>query len=143
MSQLFLFLHILTLSFVIWNIVCADHLGWNWVRGKIPILDKRSVEQYHRRVWVGLSLMIITGVCLFWPLREYLLERLQFYIKMTFILVLIINGFAIGKLQRIAETKTFKSLSLKEKTPLFVSGTLSTIAWLGTILGGWYLIPNY
>lgn len=143
MSQIILPIHLLILAFIVWNIVRADHLGWSWVRGKISILDRKIVQLYYKRVWIGLCLMVVTGVCLFWPLREFLLERQQFYVKMTFITILIINGFAIGKLQRVAETKTFASLSLKQRIPLFVSGAISTLAWLGAIFGGLYLIPSY
>ncbi len=141
MSGIILPIHLLVLSFIAWNVVVADHMGFNWIRGKTRVLDALIVKKYHRRVWIGLGLMILTGLFLFWPLREFLLSRQQFYVKMTFIIILIINGFAVGKLQKVAETRTFLSLSLQERIPLFVSGTVSTLAWLGAAFGGLYLIP--
>ena len=86
--------------------------------------------------------MIITGLFLFYPMREFLLSRPQFYIKMGFVLALCINSVAIGYFSKIPTKKTFASLSNKEKLPLFISGALSTISWIGAALAGLYLIPD-
>lgn len=85
--------------------------------------------------------MIITGFLMFWPMREYLFTRPQFYAKMAFVVTLIVNGFVIGHLQDVATKKWFKELTLKEKLPLFISGGVSTLAWLGAAIGGFYILP--
>lgn len=135
-------LHLASLTYVAWNVVHADHLGFNWIRGKEQILDTLSVKKYHRGSWIGLGLMIVTGVILFFPMREFLLTRPQFYVKMAFVITLVCNGLVIGKLQHVATSRTFASLTFSEKLPLFISGAVSTLAWVGATLGGFFLIPD-
>ncbi len=142
MEKIFLPLHFLVLGFTAWNVVLADHLGFNWIRGKIKMLSVNEVKKYHYRVWTGLVLMIVTGFFLFWPLRELLLTRTQFYVKMAFVATLVMNSFVIGYLQNIAITKTFASLTFKEKLPLFISGSVSTLCWILTAAAGFFLIPE-
>ncbi len=142
MEQLLLPLHLLSLLFVAWNILHADHMGFNWIRGKVQTLDASKVRKYHRGSWIGLSLMISTGLFLFYPLRELLVTRPQFYIKMAFVITLICNGFVIGKLQHIALEKPFASLSNSQKIPLFICGAVSTLSWLGAATMAFFLVPD-
>lgn len=141
MSDIILPVHLCILAFIAWNTINADHLAFKWIRGKINILNKTEIEKYHKRVWFGLIGMILTGLIMFWPLRDFLLTRPQFYVKMAFVLTLVINGFFIGRLQNIATTKWFKELTPGEKVKLFTSGAVSTLAWLGAAIGGFYLLP--
>lgn len=139
MEKIILPLHLLTLTFVGWNILHADHLGFNWIRGKVLTLDKHKVEKYHKNIWTGLILMIVTGFFLFWPMHEYLLGRLQFWVKMAFVVTLICNAFVVGYLQKKISGKEFKELTLSQKIPLFISGAISTLAWLGAFAGAFYI----
>jgi hypothetical protein len=142
MEKILLPLHFIVLGFTAWNVVLADHMGFSWIRGKVKTLDAREVKKYHYRVWTGLVLMIVTGFFLFWPLREFLLTRTQFYVKMAFVAALVINSFVIGFLQETSITKTYASLTFKEKLPLFISGAVSTVCWILTAAAGFYLIPD-
>lgn len=139
MEALFLPLHIISLTYVAWNIFHADHMGFNWMRGKIQKLDMATIKKYHTRTWIGLSLMIITGFALFFPMREYLLGRTQFYIKMAFVVTLICNGFVINHLMKRATLHTFKELSFSQKLPLLISGGVSTLAWLGAVITAFFI----
>jgi hypothetical protein len=141
LSDSILPVHLLILAFIAWTVVHADHMGFNWIRGKTKVLDGNKVGKLHRNTWIGLAGMILTGFIMFWPLREYLLTRPQFYVKMAFVLALIINGFVIGRLQKVALTKAFKDLTVYEKLPLIISGAVSTLCWLGAAAGGYYLLP--
>lgn len=141
LSDIFLPLHLTSLAFVVWNVVQADHMGFTWMTGKVDTLNKEKVQKHHTRLWVGLSLMITTGVMLAWPVREYLLTHPQFYIKMAFVITLIANGFIIGALQDLAITRKFSTLSLSEKLPLFISGGLSTLSWIGAATTALFLLP--
>ncbi len=142
MSEILVPLHLLILGFIAWNILKADHLGFSWIRGSIKTLDTKEVKKYHYRISTGLGLMVVTGLLLFWPMREYLLTRPQFYVKMTFVVTLIVNSFVIAYLQKIPTVKSFSSLSPQEKVPLFISGGISTACWVLTALAGLYLIPE-
>jgi hypothetical protein len=142
MEKILLPLHFAVLGFTAWNVIMADHMGFNWIRGKVTTLNAETVKKYHYRVWTGLGLMILTGFFLFWPLREFLLSRTQFYVKMSFVATLVINSFIIGYLQETAIKKSYASLRLSEKLPLFISGAVSTVCWILTIIAGFYLIPE-
>jgi len=139
MSEFFLPLHFLALAFVAWNVFHADHLGFNWIRGKVAMLDTTTVKKYHNRTWIGLILMILTGFVLFWPTREYLFTRPQFFIKMGFVVALFINSFVIGLLSKTSTTKTYASLTFSQKLPLIISGGVSTISWLGATVMALFL----
>jgi hypothetical protein len=142
MESILLPFHFLILGFTAWNIIKADHMGLRWVQGRLPTLKPEEVATYHYRVWAGLVLMIVTGILMFWPLRELLLTRVQFYIKMGFVMTLILNSFAIGYLQKIAITSRFDSLTFKQKAPLFLSGAISTACWVFTAATAFFILPN-
>lgn len=136
-----IYFHLLSLAFVFFTIVRADYFGMSWIQGRKKTLDPRVLTNLHRSTWVGLSLMILTGIMLFLPMRDYLLTRPQFYIKMAFVITLICNGFVIGHLQKVAATHSFASLTTSQKTPLFVSGVVSTISWAGAAITALFLLP--
>lgn len=141
-TDLILPFHLLVLLFSAWNIFHADHLGFSWMTGNRKVLEESDMRKYHIRVWIGLIGMMVTGFIMFWPMREYLLGRWQFLLKMSFVLALIGNGFAIGSIQKIATRKEFKNLSMREKLPLLFSGAISTIGWLGAATAAFFLIPD-
>jgi hypothetical protein len=141
-ETIFLPIHILGLLYAGWNIVHADHMGFDWMRGKVPTLDKKAVAKYHLGSWIGLGTMLISGFGLFYPMREFLLTRPQFFVKMGFVLALTINGLAIGHLSKISTEKAFVSLSTTQKIPLFISGAVSTISWIGATIMAFLLIPE-
>jgi hypothetical protein len=133
MYSILLPLHFAILGFTAWNVILADHMGFNWIKGRVVTLNREEVRKYHYRVSIGLGLMILSGLCLFWPLREFLLTRTQFYVKMSFVATLVLNSFVIGYLQDVAIAKPYATLTFREKLPLFISGAVSTGCWLLTI----------
>lgn len=141
MEKLFVPIHILALLYSVWNIVHADHMGFNWMRGKIATLDKDTIEKYHKGSWIGLMAMIVTGLIIFSNVKANIIYP-QFYIKMGFVTALVINGFVIGKLSSIPTKKTFASLSTKEKIPLFISGAVSTISWIGAVIMAGFILTE-
>lgn len=143
MSEYVLPLHLLTLVFVAWNVLRADHLGFLWIRGTLKTLDKNRVQSLHRNTWIGLAGMVITGVLLFIPMKEYLLMRPQFLLKMAFVFTLIVNGIVIGHLQKVSTTVSYSSLSVSQKIPLYISGVVSTVAWLGAALSALFIVEDF
>lgn len=141
MEQIILPLHLLVLAYTAWYILHADHMAFNWIRGKVQTLDPKKIAIYHKHTWIGLVGMIATGFMLFWPLREFLLTRPQFYIKMAFVLALVINGVVIGKLQTTAIRKPYKELTAQERIPLLISGAVSTFSWIGAAIMAFFLLP--
>lgn len=121
-------------------ILYADHQGYLYVRGKKELLTERFVQWSHRLVWLGLALMIGTGAILLAPTWEYHLQQPAFYIKMGFVLVLLMNAFAIGSYSKLAYTKPFAVLSKEQQKTLLVAGALSLTGWVGSAIIGMFLL---
>lgn len=121
-------------------IIYSDHQGFLYFRGKKQTLSPAFITWSHRLVWVGLAIIIISGVLLVLPAWEYRLSQGAFYVKMGFVLVLIMNGLAIGKLSHKASSVPFVALSSEEKKTLLVSGGLSFIGWVSAAVIGIYFL---
>jgi len=67
-------------------------------------------------VGIGLGLMIGSGSILFWNAHDYLLHDSVFYIKMAFVLALIVNSLVIERSIDIASKQPFNTLTKKTKT---------------------------
>lgn len=141
MEMFYIPLHLLALTYAVWNIVHADHMGIKWILGKVETLDAKKVAHYHKGTWLGLILAIVTGTIVFITTKETILYT-QFYLKMEFVAALIINSFVIGKLSKIPTVKSFKSLTKKEKKMLFISGAISTISWLGAAITALFIVAE-
>jgi hypothetical protein len=124
-------LHLGSLAFAALGILLADHAAFLWMRGRDRVSHRNSLLRLHWMVTAGLTGLVLTGLYLFWPLRGYLLGQPLFWLKMTFVAALIINSFFIERFLHIAMTRSFASLTKHEKTPLFISGAVSTLSWLG------------
>jgi hypothetical protein len=126
-------IHISILLVTIGIILYSDHEAFLYMRGKKATLNLYRMQILHKLVWAGLLGMIATGFTMFLPMREYLLQQPEFLIKISFVAMLVLNAFFIGKLMPLSATKPFAELLPKEKRSLFISGALSTIGWLGAI----------
>jgi uncharacterized membrane protein len=142
MNEYIVPIHVLGVIFALYVIIRADKYGFSWIRGRVQVLDAKVLHKFHYQAWAALCFMIVTGLTLFYPIREFLLSRPEFYIKMSFVFALIVNGLVIGHLQTVAIKKSFASLQAKEKIPLFISGAVSTISWLGAFITAFFLIPD-
>lgn len=132
-------IHVAILVVTAFFVVCTDFLGLLYLLGKKKTLPEKPVTWAHRIILAGLCGMILSGVTLFVPMREYLLSQPNFYVKMAFVAALVINAFVIGAHMKKAFTTPFKELPSLEKKKLLVSGAVSTLSWLGAIFGGIYL----
>lgn len=134
-----LYIHLGTLGFVALLVLFADHQALSWVLGHKEKLDGKTIQTVHYLTLVGLVVMIISGITMALPLTEYLLTVPAFFIKMGFVLALVINSFFIGKLMHTAVNHSYKSLAFSEKLPLFISGAVSGISWLGAVIAAFNL----
>src|SRR3989344_2518852 len=89
-------IHLVILSYTILLIIRADYLGLGYFSGTRPLLPRTSILRLHYGVLVGLAGMIVSGIFLLIPLREYLITQPMFYLKMFFVLVLVLNAGVIG-----------------------------------------------
>ncbi len=89
----------------------------------------------------ALSLMILSGIALFWPAREYLVTQSSFFLKMIFVGFLIINSFVIDTLMTTATHTPFRELSTAKKRFLLLSGGASFLCWVGAGITAFFLFP--
>ncbi|HVV38953.1 MAG TPA: hypothetical protein VHD31_01375 [Candidatus Paceibacterota bacterium] len=123
--------HLASLALAAVGVLYADKLGFSWLRGKQETLQKMHLVWAHYLVSCALVLLILSGLYLFWPMRVYLLHQWLFYVKMAFVLALIVNSFAIGKLMHTATHTPHHTLSWSEKLPFYISGIVSMVCWAG------------
>lgn len=139
MEDIFFYVHMIGLAIAVSGIVRADHQAFGWFRGKKEMLDFAKLMKYHHTVSWGLAILIVSGAFLFWPAREYLIGNALFLVKMFFVLVIVVNSIVIRKFLPIATTKTYASLTYKERLPLLVSGAASGLSWAGAIVAALFL----
>lgn len=132
-------LHLLALGLSAIAIILADHYGWQYVSGNIPVLDSKRLSKYHKFVWLGLIAMVITGVVLL-STELKLFYDFAFFVKLLMVAALVINGLFIGRLSKIATIKPFAELTSNEKLPLFISGGVSVFCWLGAMIIGFIFL---
>lgn len=125
-------------------ILYTDHLGWQYFRGTKQTLDSRLVGRLHVAVWVGLCGMILTGAYMALPAFSVLMAQPLFAAKMGFVALLVVNAWFIGSLITVATTTPYASLTQKQKTPLVLSGVLSSLGWVGAVTCAFLLfgVPN-
>ncbi len=133
-------LHVFVLFLSALIIVYSDYEGFSYFRGKKKTLSLVFLTWSHRLVWTGLIVMIVTGVLLVIPSWEYRLGQPAFYVKMGFVLVLVVNAFAIGTLSKVAGKTPFAQLLPEQKKTLLLSGFLSSVCWVGAAAIGFLLL---
>ncbi len=126
--------HVSAFIYNIAIVVTADVMAGLWVFGKKPLLSLRTLMLLHYSLYAGLVLAITSGVLLFSQSASYLLTVPAFYAKTVFIVALVANSFFIGKHIQVASQKTFTELTPQERTPLLISGAISTISWVGAFI---------
>ncbi|MBY0539382.1 hypothetical protein K2P56_03035 [Patescibacteria group bacterium] len=134
-----LYIHLGTLGLVALLVLYADHQALSWVLGHKEKLNGKTIKTVHYLTLAGLAVMIISGASMAVPLSEYLFTVPAFFIKMGFVFALVINSFFIGKLMHTAVNHSYKSLAFSEKLPLFISGGVSGISWLGAVIAAFNL----
>lgn len=135
-EQFALLIHIGTIISLVTVVLYTDHLGLRWVLGHIETISAKKLQTLHRLVWSGLFIMVASGFTMFLSYKDFLLYTPVFFIKVFFVAMLVINAFAIGKFMHVATSKPFAILSREEKLPLFVSGAVSTLGWVGAVTCG-------
>jgi hypothetical protein len=133
-------LHFFTLILTAVVIIYSDHQGFLYFRGKKQTLSPLFLLWSHRLVWIGLLGMIVSGFFMVLPWWERKIQDPAFIVKMFFVLVLVINGVAIGRLSQVAATTPFASLDAKKKRILFISGAASAISWIGAATIGFLFL---
>jgi len=139
-STYLLSVHIAAFAWSVVGIIAADTQGVRWLLGWVPMLRVSYVRFWHRWVWCGLLVSIVSGFLMFWPVREYLLTQPTFLLKITLVLVLCLNALFIGTHMVVATQQPFSSLSSSQRRALLVSGVVSLLGWISVAALG-FLSP--
>ena len=137
--ELILTVHVLTFSVNIILVIAADLNALRWVLGWKQVLSSTLMRRLHRLISVGLGVSVITGLYLFWGVRDYLLTVPAFYTKLLLVVMLVVNSFFIGKHIMIATKRSFTDLSSAERRPLYISGIVSMCGWVGVYVVAQFL----
>jgi len=86
-----------------------------------------------RMVWIGLFILIASGVGLFFTNPEGYLASAKFLTKMTVVGIILANGIF---LHLFAIPKFTSSDFLKHKYIYFASGSISFVSWLSALILG-------
>lgn len=139
LRDLALYTHLFSLGLSVCGIILADHTGFTWIRGKVDIVRPKTLHLLHWAVGIGLGLMIGSGSVLFWLEHAYLLGTIAFYIKMAFVVALLLNSFFIERLMHTATIQPFNSLTASKKIHFYISGAISTFCWFGAFVSAFFL----
>lgn len=131
MQDLVFYLHIAFLCVAGLGILIADHAAFQWLTHKRDVVGRRELFLSHWVVSVGLAGLILSGLYLFWPMRDFLLGSPLFWLKIAFVAALTINSFVIDYLMHTASHTPWRHLSFGQRVPFIVSGAVSTLSWLG------------
>lgn len=90
-------------------------------------------------IFLGLALLLLSGTALFLPTPEIYLENPRFLMKMTVVLVLILNGaalnrFVIPKMKKISVKEKDKGRYELLNKAAFAMGLISLFSWLSAFL---------
>lgn len=136
----FVALHLLALLITVPVISHADFMGLQYFRGTVQVLPAITVKWTHRLVFIGLFLLIVTGIVVTVPSWEVWFTKPMFYIKLAFVATLFLNGLFIDKLMLTATQQPYALLSKSEQNTLKTSGALSGMGWVATVLIGLFFL---
>ncbi len=131
--------HITAFIITIALVIMADISGLFWVLGKKEKLGRYSLMWLHHLIWIGMVVSIITGSFMFWEARDYLLTVSAFYIKMSALILLIVNSFVIHKHLLIATQEVYENISSKTKLTLQLSAVVSVLGWVTVFVAAQFL----
>ncbi len=129
-------IHVLAIVVTGLLVLFADEQGLMWMLGRKATLSAKLLTILHRSVSIGLACIILTGAIMVSRDPAYYFANPVFLIKMSFVLVLVVNAFFVGTLSKVATTHAFSDLSPRARTPLLVSAALSVTGWAGALLLG-------
>jgi len=117
--------------------------------GIITQREFRILERGSRMVWLGLLIIVLSGLALFILDPLHYISSSKFLVKMTIVAVLIINGYffhvlhipllksRVGK--RLASMADFN----RARQWLLASGAISFVSWTGAIILGFMRSISY
>lgn len=115
---------------------------------KISPTEIRFLRLGSKMVWIGLLIIVVSGIFIFFTDTDKYLHSTKFLAKMTIVGIIILNGFVfhishLPRLYRHVNLHFSSSDEFKKHAPLLVSsGAVSIVSWTSAItLGAMRSIP--
>lgn len=110
--------------------------------GKISSAEYQFIRLIGRVIWIGLFVLIISGIGLYFEYPERYAESGKFWAKMTIVGIIFINGiifhtYHLPYLKRNSGEHILSSQVFARRGPLLlVSGAVSFVSWTSAIVLG-------
>ena len=138
-KTLYTILHIIGVAIGAGGAFAADRIFWESVRDKkISATEKRFLILASSSVWIGLTVLVVSGVGLFLIDPDYYINSDKFLAKMTVVGVIVLNGasFHLKHIPGIIANRGTMSAAV------FASGGISATSWIyAIVLGSLHKIP--
>jgi len=153
--DIFLAIHLLAAALAFSSAILSDLLFFKFLKDfQISKFESGTLKFLSQCVWLFLGLTIMTGLAMFLPHAEHIVGNPIFKLKMTALVVIIINGSILNLIvaPRLVKASlennpgesglTYKydksDLPILGRLP-FVLGPVSAISWLSVFLAGIFL----
>ena len=133
-------LHVAIIWATLAVVAFADEQGFMWILGKKRVLNERLLEWLHALTGLGLAGLITTGGLMLLNGYAFLLSDPVFIVKMVAVAALILNGFFISYVNKVATHTAWADLSSRQRLPLLISGAVSVCGWSVALICG-LLLP--
>lgn len=151
MSTVILIAHMIGVALGVGGATVSDVLFFRFLKDlKISHFEARILNTLSRIIWLGLIILIISGIGLYIPNAERLSQSSKFLTKMVVVLVILANGIALNlivspKLKKISFEKKHEHVTgelRRLRKIAFALGAISITSWYSAlILGSLRSIP--
>jgi hypothetical protein len=128
-------LHVSVIIGAIGLVLLNDFIGLFWILGLKQQLSERFLKVEHRLISAAFLGAVGTGVAMAISKPEAIRHN-GFWIKMTFVAMIGLNGLFMGKKCGALAQQRFRSLSARTKASISISVLISLFLWFATALIG-------
>ena len=91
--------HIIGIAFGVGGATVSDFLFFRFLKDlKISHFESRTLNSVSAIIWIGLIMLVLSGVALYLPQAEQLNESSKFLTKMVVVAVIAVNGVVLNKI---------------------------------------------
>jgi len=141
--SIFLIGHIIGVAFGAGAAFVGDIIFINSVKDKhLSQSENRLLDLIGTVVWLGLGILVLSGLGLVWQRPDIFLNSGKFWAKMTIVLIIALNGLFFHFAHRPVFKKSVGSefsnehTIIKRRKWLMVSGAISVTSWMYVIILG-------
>lgn len=137
--------HLLGLVFGLGGATISDTLFFRFLKDlKISKTESSVLHMLSQIIWFGLGIGVLSGLGLFLPASDRLMENAKFLAKVTFVGIIILNGaflnlYSAPKLVHMSFGKwadTATSALRKARKASFAMGAISIVSWYSVFVLG-------